>query len=430
MNASIKLIIRIGWPNKHGLHTIFLQYCYNSIKRVLISTNIAVPGVYWDQERCCILPSLPARYGEAENLQKQLEDMLRKAERIVLYAIKHGHDCPLAFLKRNFHLPDCWDLDQLEVDDNNLSVFYQIDRYLKDKKGMVQPATATVIRTMKKHLLSFQEYMGYKITFDRFTAVFYEQFVRYLTFEIPVMRRKRLLKGLRMNTVRKTIKQLKIFLKDRISKKIIPYIDLGCFKSIEEDVAAVYLSRQELSRLYHLDLSQNPSLVKYRDLFIVGCLTGFRFSDYSTLHSSQLQDGMLHVRQCKTGKIVVVPLREEARFILVEKYNMQLPRVSMVNLNFYIKEVARLAGIREPITLTHKRGNLLMSETRPKFAWVSSHTARRSFCTNEYLSGTPSDLIMTISGHRSDAAFKKYIKADNLQKASLIKKIWEGQPGL
>jgi hypothetical protein len=76
----------------------------------------------------------------------------------------------------------------------------------------------------------------------------------------------------------------------------------------------------------------------------------------------------------------------------VEKYQMQMPRVSLVNFNYYIKEVVKLASIDQPIVITHKRGNEIIKETRPKYAWVSSHTARRSFCTNEYLSGTLSDL--------------------------------------
>ena len=81
-------------------------------------------------------------------------------------------------------------------------------------------------------------------------------------------------------------------------------------------------------------------------MFIVGCLTGFRFSDYSTLNRNQLKDGMLHVRQNKTGSTVVVPLREDVRKILIEKYEMRMPRVSMVNFNYYIKEV-KLASINE-----------------------------------------------------------------------------------
>ena len=107
----------------------------------------------------------------------------------------------------------------MEDDSNDLSIFYQIDRYLKDKTGMVSPATLTVIRTMKKHLLSFQDYIGCKITFETFNAVFYEQFVRYLTFEMPIMRRARVIKGLRINTVGKTIKQLKALSKTEFRKK-------------------------------------------------------------------------------------------------------------------------------------------------------------------------------------------------------------------
>ena len=120
------------------------------------------------------------------------------------------------------------------------------------------------------------------------------------------MRRARVMKGLRLNTVGKTIKQLMIFIKDRIQKKIIPCTDLSSFKGIEEDVDAIYLSWVEFSKIYRLDLNHQPKLIKYRDLFIVGCLTGFRFGDYSTLNPYHLKDGMLHVRQEKTTHPLVV----------------------------------------------------------------------------------------------------------------------------
>lgn len=430
MNSTIKWIIRKGKFSKNGKHTIFLQYCYTSVKRVLISTGISILEVHWDKTTGSILSSLPAEYGRAEFLQNKLNQLRSKAEKIIRYAIERNHTCPMEFLKRNFHLPDCWNTDQMEEDNNNLSVFYQIDRYLEDKRGMIRPAIATAIRTMKKHLLSFQSYMGYKIAFETFGGVFYDQFVRYLTFEIPVMRRAVAIKGLKMNTVGKTIKQLKTFLKDRMQRKVIPFVDLGCFKTLEEDVDSVFLDWKELSKIYHLNLFENPGLIKYRDMFIVGCLTGFRFSDYSTLNRNQLKNGMLHVRQNKTGATVVVPLREDARKILIEKYEMRMPRVSMVNFNYYIKEVVKLASINEPIVITHKRGSKIIAETKPKYAWVSSHTARRSFCTNEYLLGTPSDLIMAISGHKSEKAFKKYIKADTIKKAAMIKELWDEQPSL
>jgi hypothetical protein len=116
------------------------------------------------------------------------------------------------------------------------------------------------------------------------------------------------------------------------------------------------LNWQEVAKIYHLDLTEHSSLIKYRDLFIIGCLTGFRFSDYLTPNRNQLKDGMLHVRQTKTSTKVVVPLIEEARKILTEKYDTGIPKVSMVNFNYNIKEVVRLAAIDVPVKITHKRG--------------------------------------------------------------------------
>jgi hypothetical protein len=113
------------------------------------------------------------------------------------------------------------------------------------------------------------------------------------------MRRITVTKGLKVNTVGKTVKHLKSFLKDRMRKKIIPFQDLTAFKVMEEEVDAVYLTWEELSLVYHLDLSSNCYLDKYRDLFVLGCLTGFRFSDYSDIKPEEVRGGMLY---CQPGK--------------------------------------------------------------------------------------------------------------------------------
>lgn len=69
----------------------------------------------------------------------------------------------------------------------------------------------------------------------------------------------------------------------------------------------------------------------------------------------ELRDGMLHVMQKKTLSTVIVPLREAARRILVDKYNMQIPQASNVNFNYYIKDVIRLAGITELVKISSKK---------------------------------------------------------------------------
>lgn len=122
---------------------------------------------------------------------------------------------------------------------------------------------------------------------------------------------------------------------------------------------------------------------------------------------------MLYVTQNKTLTQDVVPLCLDSKRILIDKYNMQMPQISNPNLNFYIKEVVRMAGIDEQIKITHKRRNKINEEVRQKYAWITSHTCLRSFCTNEFLEGTSVHLIMAISGHKTEKSFRRYIKAEH-----------------
>ena len=51
-----------------------------------------------------------------------------------------------------------------------------------------------------------------------------------------------------------------------------------------------------------------------------------------------------------------------------------------------------------------------MSETASKWSLLTSHCARRSFCTNNYLMGTDTLTIMAISGHKTERSFRRYLK--------------------
>jgi hypothetical protein len=430
MRQPIKLIIKKGKVRKDGTSLIFLQYCYSAERRILLSTEVAIPPSYWNKKSGRISKDLPIVYGDVELLEEILTDKLRKGEDMINHALKKKSICPMQFLKANFKLSNTWKLEQMQDHKNNLDVFYNIDQYVKSKEGTVKRCTINVINAMKAHLKSFEKFRKQPITFDSFDVDFYEDFVRYLTYDIPHLRCKKGIVGLKINTMGKTIKHLKSFLKDRMRKKIIPYSDLSSYKVMEEEVDAVYLNWEELSLIYHLDLTSHPNLEKYRDLFVLGCLTGFRFSDYSDIKPEEIRSGMLYVTQSKTMSTVVVPLRKDAKRILIDKYKMEMPQVSNPNFNYYIKEVVRLAGINELIKITHKRGNKVVEETKPKYAWIMSHTCRRSFCTNEFLEGTPVQLIMGISGHRTEKAFRRYIKADQVQKANMIKKLWDSRPSL
>ena len=65
-------------------------------------------------------------------------------------------------------------------------------------------------------------------------------------------------------------------------------------------------------------------------------------------------------------------------------------------------------------------GGVLRQEIRPKYSMVQSHTARRTGATLMYLAGMDVFNICAVTGHSSIAMLKKYIKADEIDRARII----------
>jgi integrase len=121
---------------------------------------------------------------------------------------------------------------------------------------------------------------------------------------------------------------------------------------------------------------------------------------------------------------VVIPLKPIAAEILDLKFKNVIPKLADTKFNKSIKLIGKLAGLTEPIKFSHKIGNKKIEIIKPKYDWIISHTCRRSFCTNEFLAGTPVELIMKISGHKSLRDFYRYIKITPEQAAQKIREIW------
>ncbi len=432
----VKPIFKTGRTRKDGTNLLFIQYCYNSDKRVLLNTGITIPTRYWNKKTLSISESLPLCYGNSTELNTQIRNLIRKTEDIIDLGIKQKADDLIQFLKQNFNVDtDFKSIESKikntvkdgEINDprKNLDLYFQIVDYILSKTEKVTPGMLRIYRNMKEHLQAFEDYRKKKITFDSFDLDFYESFIDFLSFKYVQRRRKEVIYGLKTNTIGKTIKQLRIFLRNRMRKKIIPQIDLSDFKITEEAVDAIYLTWNEISKIYKVDLSRFPHLNDYRNMFVLGCLTGLRFSDFSTIKLSDVRNGMLHKKQGKSDGWVVIPLRKEAQNLFKNQFKKQTPVITNAEFNRHIKTIGRLAGINNPIEFSYKKGHKDILITKSKYDWITSHTCRRSFCTNEFLAGTPVELIMKISGHKSVKDFYKYIKITPEEAGDKIKKLWE-----
>ncbi|GAB2564406.1 site-specific integrase [Spirosoma areae] len=266
---------------------------------------------------------------------------------------------------------------------------------------------------LKRVLERYRAETGNPVDYDAYSLDYYHAFKLWLTG-----------RGLTLNYVGTLLKDLKVMLKQAYydgmhTNLIFQHKD---FKKLVEEVDNIYLSEEDLTGLYNLDLSANARLDRVRDLFLIGCYTGLRFSDFSELRPENItHNGRILTRKTlKTSERVSIPLNPRVLFIL-NKYEGIPPRtITIQKMNDYLKELCRLAGLTDSVEVSRTKGGRKETRYLDKCEMVTTHTARRSFATNAFLAKVPTISIMKITGHRSEAVFLRYIKISSEQNALLM----------
>lgn len=311
-------------------------------------------------------------------------------------------------------------------DKYRITLFSYIETFIKGAETRPNPKSGRPVsyKMQREYQVSFDYLKAYaekeKRTFDfkDIDLKFYEGFTKYLQDQ-----------KLAVNTIGKKIQTLKIFLNSAKEEGLNTYEGFKSkkFVALTEEADTIYLTEDELTKIYELDLSNRPGADRVRDLFLVGCWTGCRFSDLSQITPESIQDGMIHLKQKKTGTKVIIPLHPVVTAIL-NKYNGRLPEpISNQKFNLALKDISEEAKINE---VTHKaitKGGVKVSKAYKKFQLVTTHTARRSFATNLYKSDFPTLSIMAITGHKTEEAFLKYIKVTPSEHAKKLQVHWNNR---
>lgn len=106
---------------------------------------------------------------------------------------------------------------------------------------------------------------------------------------------------LRYSTIGDHIKRLKTILNEATEIGINKNLAFKSkyFSKLNEETDTIYLNEKELQEIECLDLANNVRLEKVRDLFLVSCYTGLRYSDYSLLRAEQIKGGYIETTQLK-----------------------------------------------------------------------------------------------------------------------------------
>lgn len=280
------------------------------------------------------------------------------------------------------------------------------DKFVKESGSQNNWSDSTYDKfaTAKNHLQSFDP----KLSFDTLTET-------KLTAYLSHLREK---KNMRNSSVEKQLGFLKWFLRWTLKNG---YNTNSTFMEFKPKLKTtqkkvIFLTWEELTQLREYEIpEQKKYLDRVRDVFLFLCYTGLRYSDVFNLKRSDIKTDHIEVTTVKTADSLVIELNDYSRAIL-EKYqdipfekHKVLPVITNQKMNDYLKELAELAQIDEPIRETYYKGNERIDEITPKYALLGTHAGRRTFICNSLSMGIPAQTVMKWTGHSDYKAMKPYI---------------------
>ena len=298
--------------------------------------------------------------------------------------------------------------------------FFQVfDDFVEDcgRQSNWTDSTFEKFAAVKNHLTNFRE----GLTFEFFDERGLNDYVGYL----------RDVKEMRNTTIGKQLSFLKWFLRWAFKKGVHQNNAYDSYKpklkSTQKKI--IFLTWDELNRLREFKIPSNKqALERVRDIFLFQCFTGLRYSDVFNLRRSDIKGDHIEVTTVKTSDSLIIELNNHSKAIL-DKYkdvafedDKVLPVITNQKMNDYLKELAELAGIDEPVRQTYYRGNERIDEVTPKYALLGTHAGRRTFICNALALGIPPQVVMKWTGHSDYKAMKPYIDIADDIKANAMSK--------
>jgi len=300
------------------------------------------------------------------------------------------------------------------------NAFYKaFDEFVRDcgRQNDWTDSTYEKFAAVKNHLMNFRT----ELTFDFFDEKGLNDYVTYL----------RDVKEMRNSTIGKQLSFLKWFLRWAFKKGLHQNNAYDSYKpklkSTQKKI--IFLTWEELNKLREFEIpAAKQALDRVRDVFLFQCFTGLRYSDVFNLRKSDIKGDHIEVTTVKTSDSLIIELNNHSKAIL-DKYkdvafedDKVLPVITNQKMNDYLKELAELAGIDEPVRQTYYRGNERIDEVTPKYALLGTHAGRRTFICNALALGIPPQVVMKWTGHSDYKAMKPYIDIADDIKANAMSK--------
>jgi len=377
--VKLKTYYYLARPDAKDKTNIMCLLGYKS-NRIRLSTRLSVEPSNWDVSK-----KWPKKDKELRNDLEAFEEIVKTVE----LEFTLSNEVVTVELARDRIIEKLTGVEI--VQDNNKFTTY-IQKYYDQNKDVFAANTIVKYKTLK----NFIEIYSPDVTLEELSPMWALNLKAYCL-------NNRMLN----NTISKRFQFIRVVLKWCISTGIIKSFDFTEFTHPRDEKSdRIYLNYKQLSQLRKLDLSKRPALMPIRDLFIIASFTGIDWGDLPQIKKDCVRispKGKKYLsivrRKTKKKEIVSSPqLIPEVEEIL-NKYKWKLSFISYDKSLEHLKEICKLAGFAEPITLTTHSGGNEIKETRPLYDWVSWKSGRRSYITNLFQDNNSAVAIAKAVGH-------------------------------
>lgn len=301
-----------------------------------------------------------------------------------------------------------------------------IEKYIEENRPKRVTGSLKVYNTLKNYLIRYQRTVGRTIKVKDIDYIFFSNFQNFLATAPAITSTEVTPKRLNNVTINKHLKTLKTILNYCKLEGVYSNENVTRFKVKNDPLEVVALTKQELNAIINLDLSNNKSLDKARDAFIMMCVTSLRYSDLAQLAWEHIFEDYIEMVSQKTKDHLYIP-RTSLINDLLEKYKAfyrPCPIMSNQQLNKKIKEICKLAEITSIIEIVRFYGNERKAILIPKYQKVSCHTGRKTYITLSLAMGIRPEVVMSVSAHKDYKSFSRYVHIDRNNKQLEINKLW------
>lgn len=212
------------------------------------------------------------------------------------------------------------------------------------------------------------------------------------------------------------------FLREYNEENVLPVRSLrGVMKSHKVPSQHVALTMDELQR-FNLYVPRSIAERDVKCLFMRACYTGARCSDAYELSTKNIIDGKTISYVSKKTKVEVnLPLHSN----LTKYLDYKITKVySAKTTKDVIQRICRRIGVNQEYCLFVCG----VRQTKPKWGFITMHSARRTFCTVLAQMGVNVETIRIMAGHTTSIMTDRYICLDGRNPGADAMRFFKGEP--